>query len=256
MSREKITFDRKIKLFEQISPIVEEFRTRYLDSEPIKDTTETLEQLGFLIVKFPAPEKLSGFHLRKSNCDCLFINSNHTLGRQNFSAWHEVYHAYTGDVGGISYMGEAEYSEMEQKADIFATNILMPAALVEEYIQKLNLYELTYITNVQIIRMQNHFQVSYSALLTRLCFLYPKYSDVLNRRRGLGTLKRKNDMRKKISEAGMPLKLTEASNDFYVSSTFYKSIYENLERDRITADKAQSIFEMIEGVKDRYSKRN
>ncbi|MBO0588412.1 ImmA/IrrE family metallo-endopeptidase [Sporosarcina sp. E16_8] len=248
-----ITTERKVELYKEVIPIAEKFRQSYLDGDsPIKDTFETMERLGFFVVRFPAHNDLSGFHINKAGFDCVFINSAHTLGRQYFSAWHECYHAYTGEGGGVSLQGAAEHDEMEQKADFFAGCILMPENQIENYLQENRLSNLKYIKIDELIMMQNHFRVSYASLLTRLVNLYPHYRNDLSTRWAIGGLKQKERMLQIINRLAMDEQLVQPTNDFSVPKSFYHKLQQNLEDDRISTSGVQEIFVLIESISKAY----
>lgn len=253
--KNKLNNANKNLLYQSAKRIAEDFQTKYIDkSQPIRDTFEILEQLGFFIVQFPADDKLSGFHIKKSDYNCIFINSAHTLGRQYFSAWHECYHAFTNDVGGISLSGEAEYDETEFKADSFASCILLPEDLVMQYLRENKISNVKYITYDQLIVMQNYFRVSYSSLITRLIKLFPENKIDLSKRYSLGRQSSVLRLEKKVNEVGGDLSLIRPTNDFYISPKFYEKLYSNLDQDRITVDKTHSILEFLESVKNYYGK--
>ncbi|PFR42516.1 ImmA/IrrE family metallo-endopeptidase [Bacillus thuringiensis] len=253
MTRHKLSTTDQERLYHSVIPIANEFRNEFLDSnQPIEDTFGTLERLGYLIVRFPSHGDLSGFHIKKGNYDCIFINSSHSLGRQYFSAWHECYHAYTGDTGGLSLLSDAQYNEMEKKADYFASCVLMPEDLVESYLQRHGLSNLTYISHTKLIQMQNFFRVSYSALITRLIQLYPAYRRDLKKRYSLGSPNRSDEMLEKIEEAHGDPRLAQPTNDFTVSQRFYKKLHDNLQQDRISSEKAISVLEFLESIKQKY----
>ncbi|MGD6803949.1 ImmA/IrrE family metallo-endopeptidase [Rossellomorea aquimaris] len=251
--KRKLSPKDKRELYDSVVPIAEEFRDRFLDKDkPIKDTFETLEQLGYFYVCFPAHDDLSGFHIKKGDFDCIFVNSAHSLGRQHFSAWHEVYHAYTKDYGGISLLGDIAYDEMEQKAEFFASCILMPEDLVRSYLRSNGLQNLKYISHVDLIRMQNYFRVSYKAMLVRLTKLFPSYKKDLSSRYALGLQGNEQKMEAKTAEAGESIELIKPTNDFSLSPRFYKMLHDNLQQDRISSERAASILELIESVQKKY----
>ncbi|MDY7046704.1 MULTISPECIES: ImmA/IrrE family metallo-endopeptidase [unclassified Virgibacillus] len=254
MSRKnKLSPKKKKELYQTVVPIAEEFRNRFLNKDgPIEDTFDTLEQLGYFIVRFPAHNNLSGFYIKKGEYNCIFVNSSHSLGRQYYSAWHEVYHAYTGDIGGISLFDEIQHSEMEQRAEYFASCILMPEDLIRKYIRQKGLSHLKYVSYNDLIIMQNYFRVSFSALITRLIKLYPSYQKELSNRYNLGLIKNAQKLLNKIHAVGGDEALVLPTNKFSVSQRFYELLYSNLENDRITADKAQSILELLESMRQKY----
>lgn len=251
--QKKLTQEKKEALYQSVVPITEEFRTNFLRKDsPVDNTFETLEQLGYFIIKFPAHNNLSGFHVNKSGYNCIFINSSHSLGRQYYSAWHEVYHAYTGDGGGVSLLEDIKYSEMEQKAEYFASCILMPEELVRNYIHQKGLSNLKYISYDNLILMQNYFRVSFSALITRLIQLYPFYKKDLSSRYGLAAPRNAQKLRDKINAVGGEEALVLPTNDFFVSQRLYILLYDNLENDRISVDKVQSVLQLLESMEQKY----
>ena len=66
MTRHKLSTTDQERLYHSVIPIANEFRNEFLDSnKPIEDTFGTLERLGYLIVRFPSHEDLSGFHTKR-----------------------------------------------------------------------------------------------------------------------------------------------------------------------------------------------
>lgn len=243
---------QKEKLYNSVAPIAEEFRKNVLKHNgPIKDTFDTLEQLGFFIVRFPAPEELSGFYIKKNKYNCIFVNTNHTLGRQYYSAWHECYHAYTGEVGSISLLKDIEYDEMEQKAEYFASLILMPGQLISKYLRENGINNLQYISYNQLITMQTYFQVSFSALLTRLIQLYPEKKKYLSMRYNLSREEKHDELYNKTLEVVGDTSLIKPTREFIIPERLYQLLHTNLEMDRITTKKAQSVLELIEKMEEK-----
>ncbi|WP_404467053.1 ImmA/IrrE family metallo-endopeptidase [Planococcus rifietoensis] len=246
----RISEEDKKRLYQEVIPVVKKFRMENdLGLQPIHNPILFLETMGFFVLKFPSDSDLSGFHLKKGNIDCIYINSGHTLGRQNFSAWHECFHAYTGEGGGLSFLGEEKYNATEMKANIFAGCIMMPEETVAEYIKRSTINDLKYIKHIELIKMQNYFGVSYSALLVRLIELYPESSSTFKQRFALGSQKNAQKMLEKIKEAGCLEDLAKSTNDVYVSNRLYEVMVTNLENERISTDKAQFILDLIESAK-------
>ena len=51
----KLSEEEKTKLYEEVHPIALEYRESFIHKdEVIKDTFKTIEQLGFLLIRFPA----------------------------------------------------------------------------------------------------------------------------------------------------------------------------------------------------------
>lgn len=251
----KLTDDEKAKLYKEVHPIALEYRESFIGKdEVIKDTFKMIEQLGFLLIRFPAigeDTSLSGFTIYKKPYHCIYVNSRQNLGRQYLSCWHECYHILTGEGGGMSYVDDSTEDPIEYKANVFASIILMPDELVKGYIEKNNI-SLNYLKHVDIIKMQNYFNVGYSAMLTRIIQLYPEYKDALKNRYAIA--KDNPQQRKKLEDKTKSvngnLQLINATNDIYVPDSFYDNIEYNLAKKRISKEKAFELLKVIDGLND------
>lgn len=250
-----LTEKEREKLYNEVYPIALEFRKSFIDeNEIVKDTFGTIEQLGFLLLRFPAIDgntSLSGFTIHKEPYDCIYINSAQNLGRQYMSCWHECYHIYTGEGNGISYVDSIKKDPIEYKADTFAGMILMPENLVRGYI-KTNRINLQYLRYEDIIRMQNYFRVGYSAMLTRILQIYPEYKNNLSNRFAIAsnTPEQRKKMEEKISSVQGDLQLINATNDIYLPNSFFDDIEFNIKEKRISKEKGYEILKLIEGLKN------
>lgn len=252
MAKRTLSREKEVELYRSIIPIASEFRKKFLnENDPVRDTFQTLEELGYFIVRFPTDNNLSGFHIKKGDFDCIFVNSSHPLSRQFFSAWHECYHAYTGEGGGVSLKDEIELNEIEYKAECFAGCVLMPENMIRVYIRQHRI-NLKFASYEQLIRMQNYFRVSLNALLTRIIQVFPEQKKVLSNRFSLSLPSRIDEMKEKIQLANGDEALIHPTNDFTVSQRFYEKLHENLSNDRISPDKAHAILEMLEGLRAKY----
>lgn len=246
----KLTKQEKEQYLKEIVPIALEFREKQLNlkiSEPISDTFKLVEGLGYFVLRFKAIGTLSGFHAIKGGVNCIFINSSHTLGRQFFSAWHEVYHAFSGDVGGYSKLGEEKYSSMEFKANSFANNVLMPEELIRYYVEN-RLYlprGMKYVTHIQLIKMQHYFKVSHKALLYRLVDIYPEHYATFRNRMGISNEGRECDFQNKTLEANCDIKLIKPTEDIKISKDYYTFIHNNLSNDKITIERAREALSLL-----------
>ena len=247
--------EEKAKLYKEVYPIALEFRKSFIsEDEVIKDSFKTIEQLGFLLLRFPAIDgdtSLSGFTIHKEPYDCIYINSRQNLGRQYMSCWHECYHAYTGEGNGISYIESIKKDPVEYKADLFAGLILMPENLVKSYIKNKGI-SIEYLSHEDIIRMQNYFRVGYSAMLIRIMQIYPEYKRKLQNRFAIARdipQQRKRLEEKTISVQG-DLQLINATNDIYIPDTFFDDMEFNIKEKRIAKEKAYEILKLIDGLKN------
>ena len=252
---QKLSLDEKEKLYQDVLPIAIEYRRTFIDEMvPIKDSFSTLEQLGFLILRFPALQEnksLAGFTIYKRPYHCIYINSRQNLGRQYLSCWHECYHAISGEGNGLSYISSDDEDSIEYKANVFAGIILMPDNLVKNYMDIHN-FSVEYLKYTQIIKMQNYFRVSYSAMLTRLIQLYPEAEFSLKKRYAIckNTVEAKRNLIKKTKEIQGDLRLIQPTNDIYIPQTLFENIEFNMKEKRITKEKAYELLKLIDGLAD------
>lgn len=247
----KLTEREKTELYAEVYPIALEFRKSFIsEKEVIKDTFRAVEQLGFLLMRFPAlggNTSLGGFTIEKTPYHCIYINSRQNLGRQYMSCWHECYHIHTGEGNGLSYVDSSKQDSIEYKAEVFAGMVLMPENLVEEYIRKNNI-SLGWLSHMDIIHMQNYFRVGYSAMLNRILQIYPDYKEKLNNRFGLASRKRIEEMKEKTLSAGGDLRLVQPTEDVYLPPSFFGHIEFNLRENRISKEKAYALLKAINGL--------
>ena len=132
---------------------------------PVKDA---LEQLGILTLFRPLSETSYGMSVKTKQGLCfMLVSSNSTIGRQNFTIGHELYHLYFDENPQPHMCGMDRKSPTEQSADMFSSNLLLPrvgllAMLPEDFhsVKKLDI--------ATIVKMEQKFQVSRQALLYRL----------------------------------------------------------------------------------------
>lgn len=236
------------KITEEVSNTIETFfydkKLRY----PFENSFTVLEELGCLIYGAPLESDISGFYNVKAGIPCIYINTAHSLGRQNFSAWHEFYHHISGETSSISYIQDGKKDVVEEKADLFAGMILMPSNLIEEQLKKLNVYDPKYTSYDHIIKMQHYFKVSYSAIVKRLIQLYPDAN--LNNRFGIANKKRSQELIEKTIALGFSTALITPTNDIYLSPTFFDDLDFNLTHGRISEEKVEEVIQKINGKID------
>ncbi|HPR72994.1 MAG TPA: ImmA/IrrE family metallo-endopeptidase [Bacteroidales bacterium] len=138
-------------------------------SEPIK-THSLLLKLNIVAVFRPLSENFSGAAIKSGDSKFILINSSHSLGRQNFTIVHELYHLYVEEdfiphrclTGAFNRVSETEYL-----ADSFSANLLMPESGILDIIPGKEL-GLNKITNGTLLKIGQFFGVSHLALLFRL----------------------------------------------------------------------------------------
>ena len=135
------------------------------ENEPIDIINICLNKFkNITIVFFTANENMSGASNILNGEIIIFVNSNHTLGRQRFTIAHELYHILYGNNEFIDCSLRSN-SKIEEDADKFASKLLMSDSALFNYerennISKWNLDE--------IIDCEQYFQISRKAILNRL----------------------------------------------------------------------------------------
>lgn len=127
-------------------------------------------KLNVLIVFKKLNQLFSGMSMISENNSFLLINSNHPIGRQNFTICHELYHVFVQKepklhsciIEGFDKKDKEEYA-----ANMFASFFLMPSegiiGLIPEHELKKNKVSLP-----TILRIEQFYQCSRSATLYRL----------------------------------------------------------------------------------------
>ncbi|MBR3406469.1 MAG: ImmA/IrrE family metallo-endopeptidase [Bacteroidales bacterium] len=140
----------------------------HLPQDAPLNVKEVLEQLGILTVFRPLSDGSYGMSIKtKDGLRFMLVSSNSTIGRQHFTIAHELYHLYFDEKPTPHMCGVDGKSPLEQSADMFASNLLLPrvgllAMLPESY------SEIKQLDIATIVKMEQRFQVSRRALLYRL----------------------------------------------------------------------------------------
>lgn len=102
----------------------------------------------------------------------ILINSNHTIGKQNFTICHELYHLFFQNnfTFQVCYTGKfaAQNDPEEYNADVFASFLLLPESGILEFIPDDELSGINKISLKTILQIEQHFKSSRAALLYRL----------------------------------------------------------------------------------------
>lgn len=248
MSKNIITEEDRANFYKEIYPIAIAERKKLFKDNNLNNEIDVLERLGFIIVKFPSKDKdLSGFCIKKSGNKCIYINTNTTKGRQQFSLWHEYYHLITDDGIGVSYKDGEKYSKSECRAHLFASLFLMPESVVNNYIYMNNI-TLPYIKNHQILDMSNKFKVSFSAILYRIIQIYPKCKNDLGKR--FATANSYNKLKKLAEQNRLSIEYEDTTRESYITETFFEQIEENYNAKKITDEKLAFIRDLLEKAKE------
>jgi len=126
-----------------------------------------LNKLNILTVFKPLTYEISGIVGQLQELKFMLINSNHSIGRQNFTIAHELYHIYYDKkfLNTITDYKNSNEGE-EKKANVFASFLLLPDGLIDLITEKERAKNK--ITIPTLLKIEQYYQCSRSSLLIRL----------------------------------------------------------------------------------------
>ena len=108
----------------------------------------------------------SDFESKISSDMLIGINSNMSIGRQNFTLAHELYHLlYEENKNNFVICDYSSESESEIEANIFASYLLIPYEGLKRYVKNMNISKWAL---DDVIAAEQYYQISHMALLFRL----------------------------------------------------------------------------------------
>ena len=164
-----------MKTKSELSYQANELRKRFGEdlSSPIDVFAILQSQENLTLVFYPFSDRISGMCVRaRSGEQLIAINSTRTLGRQRFTAAHELYHLFVQDKITTVICGNeigASKDEEEKNADCFASYFLVPNDALRSFIEK-NLQNGARrpLTLEDVIHIEQRFRMSRQATLYRL----------------------------------------------------------------------------------------
>lgn len=150
---------------------VSEFRSRVGvgATSPI-DFDHILYKLKVLTLFKPLSENFSGMAIKTEKKCFILINSRQSVGRQNFTLGHELYHLFVQEefVPHRCTTGKFDQgSDQEYLADLFSANLLMPTDGLYAHIPPKELGK-NRISIGTLLSLEQIFKVSHTALMYRL----------------------------------------------------------------------------------------
>lgn len=141
----------------------------------LNDIFRVLRAIDVIFIRYPfVDEKPLGFCTRQRGKNIIVSNSSMILSRELFTIAHELGHVifdFNDEdvmIVDIEELSDSEKSFMERRAYYFAETLLMPKEGLERYIR----LELETVPGnldaLDIVRIQQEFKVSYSAVVWRL----------------------------------------------------------------------------------------
>lgn len=243
MSSELSPQDRK-RLSNEVDIIVKRFKREYpWIKSPISDSYKVIEELGFFILGKHIDEDISGFNINIGNYKCIFINRSHHFARQNQSLWHEVYHWYANDTGHVSTMEASKYTEMEFKAENFASKILIDRELLLVKAKELR-ENLKFLSRKDIVHLQNYFNVSYMNILMALKELIGK--DLNGKLFYIGKYENHEKLISFCDQENLDRTIYDIPQNDYITASFIKNLEENYKENRITDEYLEYVFDLLD----------
>ena len=117
------------------------------------------------VLWFPMKTNISGCCSKTKKDKIIFINTNHSIGRQNFTLAHELYHLLYEDIDDFIVCGVNSNSQSEINADKFASTLLIPDSALYWFKNK---NQIEYWSTEDLIKCEQYYQISRSTLLSRL----------------------------------------------------------------------------------------
>jgi len=141
-----------------------------LQSTEHLDVYRALSSLAITCVKRPLTGSISGVSAKTSKVKIILINSSKSLGHQNFTIAHEIYHCLY-DENLVSKACKTEnftrVPDSEQVADLFAAHLLMPDDAIFNQLRLRKRLDVE-LTLADIINLEQFFSVSRKTTCWRL----------------------------------------------------------------------------------------
>ena len=134
------------------------------------DVYRAVTSLRITCIKRPLESNISGATLKTDKVKVILVNSSKTLGHQNFTVAHELYHClYDENIVNRACKTErfGQVQGSEQVADLFATLVLMPEEAIFNQLRLRKKLDME-LTLADIINLEQFFSVSRRAMCWRL----------------------------------------------------------------------------------------
>jgi len=231
----------------QIKDLAEDVRIKFA-RKGLSDIFDILSEAAFLIRKPLDIEELSGFTTYFEGQFIVYLNSNFTLGHERYTGAHELYHLiYNADILRKEkiLLDDEKHKAEDVKADVFASEFLMPEDYVKEVFYKIVNVDKDSVLPRHIIRMHNYFKVSYKAMLKRLIQLnlcsIDKYEELVD----ICSLENTEELQSLTRREGYSIDLITPSRETYVPKEYIEFIKTNYERGNISYKNMKNSLEFI-----------
>lgn len=123
------------------------------------------------LVFYPLQKKFSGLCMRNDTSKFVVVNSNHSQGRQRFTAAHELCHLFYHEAFPkiICSLRPEKTDLIEREADMFASYFLMPNMSLKRFFkERLEKEFCVDLNSNDLVRIEQQFKMSRMAVLYRL----------------------------------------------------------------------------------------
>lgn len=236
--------DESLRL--QIKELAGEVRYRYA-KKGLSDIFDILSEEAFLIRVPLKTIQISGFSTYFEKHFVVYLNSSFTLGHERFSGAHELYHIMfnTDILKREKLLLNDLQNEEDDKANIFASEFLMPEDYVKELFYKIVNIEPENILPRHVIRMNNNLKVSYKAMLKRLIQLQlcsnDKYSELLE----ICSLENAVRLQALTNKEGYDLSFITKSKIVYIPKQYIEFVKSNYENGAISFNNMKNCLEFL-----------
>lgn len=184
-----------------------------LNSRECISLESLLEELNVVTLFKPLSEGLSGMAIKVNSGNqetfrFILVNCNHTLGRQNFTICHELYHLFVQENFQFQTCLTAVFDKKDREeynADLFASYLLMPYDGILSKIDDWAALETKDSINIStVLELEQYFLCSRAAIIFRLKemgLISEDYAEKL-----------KQNPKKSAIEYGFDIKLYEPGN--------------------------------------------
>ncbi|TZE82091.1 ImmA/IrrE family metallo-endopeptidase [Calorimonas adulescens] len=231
----------------QIKDLAENVRIKFA-RKGLSDIFDILSETAFLIRKPLDTDELSGFSTYFEGQLIVYLNSNFTLGHERYTGAHELYHLiHNADILKKEkiLLNDEKHKAEDAKADVFASEFLMPEDYVKEVFYKIVNVDKNSVLPRHIIRMHNYFKVSYKAMLKRLIQLnlcsIDKYEELVD----ICSLENTEQLQSLTRREGYSIDLITPSKETYVPKEYIEFVKTNYERGNISYKNMKTSLEFI-----------
>lgn len=221
----------------------------------ITDIFDMIEDVAVLIRKPLNTTEISGFSSYYNDLFLVFTNSSFTLGHERFTAAHELYHImYNKEMLTKEKVIFQQYKKNieEDKANIFAAELLMPEDYVKELFYKLVNVEKDKVEVRHIVRLNSILKVSYKAMIKRLIQLdlcdIKLYDSLVE----FGTVENAENLQRITMMEGYTKELIIPSKISYISKEFIEKAKLNFENNIISYGMLSKLLNFINQEPENY----